>query len=222
MNKQESAADLVLEDVRILRAGQPLIHIAARVEPGSVLTVMGESGIGKSTLLSYLAGFLPPDFSGSGRVLLGGTDITALPAHARRMGLLFQDDLLFAHMSVIENLMFAVPHDVSRAERRRRAEAALCDVALENMETRDPATLSGGQRARVALMRVLLSEPRALLLDEPFSRLDMALRDQIRALVFAKARERHLATLLVTHDVRDAEAAKGPVITLQGRQDTAK
>ena len=165
--------------------------------------------------MPYLAGFLPPGFTAGGRVLLGGSDITALPAHARRMGLLFQDDLLFPHMSVVENLMFAVPQGVSRAERRRRAVAALGDVSLEGMEGRDPATLSGGQRARVALMRVLLSQPRALLLDEPFARLDMALRDQIRALVFSKARERRLPTLLVTHDVRDAEAAGGPVITLR-------
>ena len=214
MSEAANGSALVLEAVRISRGGNPLIAVEATVKPGTVLTVMGESGIGKSTLLSYLAGFLPPGFSGAGRVLVGKTDVTRLPAHARRMGLLFQDDLLFPHMSVIENLMFAVPQDVARSTRRQRAEEALADVALEGMRARDPATLSGGQRARVALMRVLLSEPRALLLDEPFSKLDMALRDQIRSLVFAKARERRLPALLVTHDERDAEAAGGPVITL--------
>ena len=221
MNETANGGALVLEAVRILRSGIPLIEVEATVEPGTVLTVMGESGIGKSTLLSYLAGFLPPGFSGAGRVLVGETDVTRLPAHARRMGLLFQDDLLFPHMSVSENLMFAVPQDVARGARRKRAEDALADVALEGMGARDPATLSGGQRARVALMRVLLSEPRALLLDEPFSKLDMALREQIRSLVFAKARERRLPALLVTHDERDAEAASGPVITLtrSGKED---
>lgn len=215
MSAQQRTGEMVLENVRITRAGQPLIAVDATIAPGNILTVMGESGVGKSTLLSYIAGFLPPGFSASGRVLLGGHDVTRLPAHARRIGLLFQDDLLFPHMSVEENLMFAVPEDVGRAERRNRARAALADVALPDLGPRDPATLSGGQRARVALMRVLLAEPHALLLDEPFSKLDMALRDQIRTLVFRQARARGLPTLLVTHDSRDAEAAEGPLITLQ-------
>ncbi len=211
-------SDLILKDVRITRQGMPLIALDCRIGPGEVVTVMGESGVGKSTLLSFIAGFLPPAFEAEGRVWLAGRDITALPAHARRIGLLFQDDLLFPHMSVIENLMFAVPQGVKREARRDLAGKALADVALDGLGTRDPASLSGGQRARVALMRVLLSEPKALLLDEPFSKLDAGLRDQIRRLVFAKARERKLPVLLVTHDARDAEAAGGPIVTLQVSQ----
>jgi putative thiamine transport system ATP-binding protein len=93
-------------------------------------------------------------------------------------------------------------------------EQALAEIGLEGFAERDPATLSGGQKARVALMRMLLSEPRALLLDEPFSRLDAALRGQIRELVFTRARALGLPTLLVTHDAADAEAAGGRVIEL--------
>lgn len=207
---------LVLDDVRIRLDGRELLHVAATIPPGTVLSVMGESGSGKSTLLALIGGFLDPAFTACGRVLLDGEDVTALPAHRRHVGLLFQDDLLFPHMSVGQNLMFAVPQDVSRADRRRRAEAALADVGLAGMADRDPATLSGGQRARVALMRVLLSQPRALLLDEPFSRLDMGLRGQIRDLVFAMARQRRLPVLLVTHDPRDVEAAGGPCIEIGG------
>lgn len=213
MNPQ-SQSGLILEDIHIALGGKPLLHIDARIAPGSVLSVMGESGSGKSTLLALVGGFLAATFSTTGRVRLDGQDITSLSAHLRHIGLLFQDDLLFPHMSVAENLMFAIPQEVPRIERRQLATQALADVSLEGMEARDPATLSGGQKARVALMRVLLSSPRALLLDEPFSKLDMTLRDQIRQLVFDMARRRNLPVLLVTHDIRDAEAAGGERIVL--------
>ena len=98
--------------------------------------------------------------------------------------------------------------------RQQAIVEALAEVGLPDLAERDPATLSGGQKARVALMRVLISAPRALLLDEPFSKLDTALRDQIRALVFEKAHARGLPVLLVTHDQADADAAGGRVIRL--------
>ncbi|WP_186386284.1 ATP-binding cassette domain-containing protein [Stappia sp. TSB10P1A] len=204
---------LVFDQVRIVLAGRALIALDRKISPGEVLTVMGPSGIGKSTLLAYAAGFLDPAFSAQGRVLSGPLDLTRLPPHRRRLGLLFQDPLLFPHMNVGENIAFALPADLRGRERRGAAvAAALADVDLAGFEARDPATLSGGQKARVALMRVLESRPRALLLDEPFSRLDAALRDQIRRLVFDKARARGLPVLLVTHDRADAEAAAGPVL----------
>ncbi|MBC2857893.1 ATP-binding cassette domain-containing protein [Stappia sp. 28M-7] len=204
---------LIFDKVRITLAGRDLISLDRAIAPGEVLTVMGPSGIGKSTLLAHAAGFLDPAFSACGRVLSGETELTGLPPHQRRLGLLFQDPLLFPHMSVGENIAFSLPAALhGRVSRRQAVAAALADVELAGFEARDPATLSGGQKARVALMRVLESQPRALLLDEPFSRLDAALRDQIRQLVFAKARERGLPVLLVTHDRADAEAAAGPVV----------
>lgn len=205
---------LALEDIRIALEGAPLLHIDTRIAPGDVLTVMGPSGVGKSTLLAYIGGFLGPPFSAQGTVRLGDRRLNDLPAEARRMGLLFQDPLLFPHLSVGGNLAFGMISGGSRRQRRQRIDTALADVGLAGYAKRDPATLSGGQKTRVALLRVLLSEPRAMLLDEPFSKLDAALRDDMRALVFARVREHGLPTLMVTHDAADAAAAGGPVTKL--------
>lgn len=210
-----SLPGLNLENVSIRFGGHELLAISHHVPPGMVLTVMGASGSGKSTLLAFLGGFLDPAFSATGKVLLEGVDLASLPAEDRHAGILFQDPLLFPHMSVEKNLLFAIPariHD--RRTRRRIAAEALADIGLGEMGRRDPDTLSGGQKARVALARVLVSEPRMLLLDEPFSRLDAALRQQIRELVFSRARSRGLPTVLVTHDEADAIAANGPVIRI--------
>lgn len=204
---------LVLDKVSIgLPGSPPLLAIDRGIAPGEILTVMGESGSGKSTLLSFIAGFLDPAFHAAGRVLSNGRDITALPPEDRRAGLLFQDALLFPHMSVGENLLFAIPPALrGRTERRAKAEQALTEAGLDGLFDRHPDTLSGGQKARVALARVLLSEPAMLLLDEPFSRLDASLRARSREQVFAAAKARRLPVLLVTHDEADAAAAGGDV-----------
>jgi putative thiamine transport system ATP-binding protein len=209
-----SAPPLILETLRIRLAGTTLVELDATVPPGEVLTVMGPSGAGKSTFLAALAGLLDPAFELTGRVRLGAEDVTGLAPERRRIGVLFQDPLLFPHLSVAGNLLFGVPAGVGRRERRRRVDAALADAGLAGFGPRDPATLSGGQQARVALLRVLLSEPRALLLDEPFAKLDAALKDEIRRFVFARVRARALPTILVTHDPADAEAAGGRVHAL--------
>lgn len=206
---------LTLRNLCVLRAGIPLIEIDHAIAAGEVLTVMGPSGVGKSTLLAYITGTLAPTFTGMGQVLLDGVDVTTKPPHARRIGILFQDDLLFPHMSVGANLAFGIPHGGSKASRRAQIENALGDVGLTGFADRDPATLSGGQKARVALVRMLLSNPCALLLDEAFSRLDADLRAQVRDLVFQTARERALPVLMVTHDIEDAQAAGGAVIELE-------
>ena len=206
---------LRLERLEIAREGRRLAALDALIAPGEALTVMGPSGSGKSTLLAAIVGAPPPGFAVTGRVLLDGRDVTALPPEARRIGILFQEELLFPHLSVGANPAFKLrPHVKGRAARRARVERALQEAGLEGMAERDPATLSGGQKARAVLMRMLLSEPAALLLDEAFSRLDAALRDQIRALVFDTARREGLPVLQVTHDEADAAAAGGRVIRL--------
>lgn len=203
---------LVLKDVQLALDGASLLTLDAEVGPGEILSVMGPSGSGKSTLLAFVAGFLAPAFEASGRVLLDGRDITGLPAERRGIGLLFQDPLLFPHLSVAGNLHFGLPR--AARDRAARVEAALDAVGLAGFGERDPTTLSGGQQSRVALMRLLLSAPRAVLLDEPFSKLDTALRQEMRQLVFGRLREAGLPSLLVTHDQADAEAAGGRILTL--------
>lgn len=190
--------------VRELRvAGRRLVHeLRIDVPPGAVHTVMGDSGCGKSSLLAALCGTAPPAVVFDGQVRLAGERVDALPTRQRGIVILFQDDLLFAHMTVRENLLFAVAPGPRRL-REAAVSQALRDLELPGLADADPATLSGGQRARVALMRALLARPRAVLLDEPFSRLDAGLRARMREFAFATIRARGIPALLVTHDAQD-------------------
>lgn len=215
MNQQNAGA-LALTNVTLSLEGTRLFSpLSITVQPGVVTTVMGPSGCGKSSLLAYICGTLEPVFQAVGEVVLAGDALNPLPPEQRRIGILFQDDLLFPHLSVGDNLAFGLPPEIrGRAQREALIESALADADLAGMTERDPATLSGGQRARVALMRTLLSGPRALLLDEPFSKLDTDLRDRVREFVFAHARANGIPTLLVTHDPDDATAAEGERVEL--------
>jgi putative thiamine transport system ATP-binding protein len=207
---------LVLDGLTVSVNGRALFRLSLTVKPGEIVAVMGPSGSGKSSLLAAICGTLDPAFGTHGRILLGGRRIDAWPPELRRTGILFQDDLLFPHLSVGGNLAFGLPAEVrGRTTRRAHVEQALSAADLEGFADRDPATLSGGQRARVSLLRVLLSEPCAVLLDEPFSKLDMALRARFRAFVFDELRKRNLPALLATHDHADAKAAGGRVIVLE-------
>ena len=203
-------------DVRSLSVGgrRLIAGLHLTVPPGEVHTVMGDSGCGKSSLLAALCGTAPAAVVFDGEVMLGGTRVDALPTRQRGMAILFLDDLLFAHMTVRENLLFAVPHG-PRPQREAVVAQALQDLELAGLGDADPATLSGGQRSRVALMRALLAQPRALLLDEPFARLDAALRGRVREFVFATIRARGIPALLVTHDAQDIADA-GRVTRLTG------
>jgi len=173
-----------------------------QVAAGDIHSVMGPSGSGKSSLLSAVVGTLPPGIVFHGTVTLLGRRIDLLPTEQRQVGILFQDDLLFAHMTVAENLLFGVAPG-PLAARRARVAQGLADLEMGAFADADPATLSGGQRARVALMRALLADPQALLLDEPFSRLDTELRARVREFVFALVRKRRIPVLMVTHDADD-------------------
>lgn len=180
---------------------------ALQVATGEVLTLMGPSGCGKSSLLAALAGVLPPrgPIRLEGEIRLGERLLTPLPPQARRIGMLFQDDLLFAHLTVAENLMFGMSATLKGlAARQAAALAALAQVALADQADKLPGALSGGQKARVSLLRALLAEPQALLLDEPFSRLDKPLRAAFRTLVFERLKARGMPAILVTHDEEDA------------------
>ncbi len=209
---------LVLDRLEVRAGGKVIVALDAMVKPGEVLTIMGPSGSGKSTALAAIIGTLGPEFDLSGRVILDGRDLTGLPVRARGVGLLFQDDVLFPHLSVGGNLAFALPPALrGRKARRAAVEAALAKAGLAGFADRDPATLSGGERARVALMRTLLAEPGALLLDEPFSRLDAGLRDRIRAFVLDLIRAERIPAVLVTHQPEDARAAAGRILDTLGR-----
>ena len=194
---------LVIE-VESLKVGATALirELQLEAQRGVVHTLMGASGSGKSSLLAAVCGTLAPALEFNGRVALDGEPLDHLPTERRRIGILFQDDLLFAHMTVRENLLFAVPPG-PRAQREALVEQALQDLELPGFGKQDPATLSGGQRSRVALMRALLAQPKALLLDEPFSRMDAGLRARMRDFVFATVRSRDIPVLLVTHDAED-------------------
>lgn len=192
-----SVKDLELElpDGTVLCRG-----LSFTIQPGEVLALMGPSGSGKSSILSWMTGTLDSAIRSSGEVWLGEVLLSDLPVEQRRLGLMLQQDYLFPHMTVGQNLKFGL-RGGSRDSRNKMVIDSLEKAGLSDMQDRHPDTLSGGQRARVSLLRTLLSEPHALLLDEPFSRLDVTLRSTIRAFAWQAASA--LPTLLVTHDIDD-------------------
>lgn len=206
---------LVLENLHLAVASRTLFDdFGLAVAAGEIVTLMGSSGSGKSSLLAHVCGTLPPTFETGGSVVLDGLRLDRLPPERRGVGILFQDDLLFSHLTVGGNLAFGLPADIR--DRTGIVAAALADAEMVGFEERDPATLSGGQRQRIALMRALLARPRAILLDEPFGSLDIDLRERLRSFVFGHIRQRGLPCILATHDPADAAAAGGPVVKLAG------
>ena len=176
--------------------------VSLDVGTGEFFALLGPSGSGKTTCLRMIAGFERPT---SGRVWLGGRDVTSDPPFARATNTVFQDYALFPHMTVEQNVGYGLMvKGVARAERRYRASAALTKVRLEGFEHRKPAQLSGGQRQRVALARALVNEPRVLLLDEPLGALDRKLREEMQLELKQLQREVGITFLFVTHDQDEA------------------
>lgn len=173
------------------------------VIPGGKLTaLLGPSGAGKSTLLHLITGFLKPE---RGRILAGGRDITGLPPHKRKVGLVFQDYALFPHLTVRDNIAYGAGRGKdSRDTRNQRISELASLLELIPLLNRKPATLSGGERQRTALGRALASSPDLLLLDEPFSALDPSLRGTLREELLKVQRKTGVTTLLVTHDQNEA------------------
>ena len=195
------------------------------VDAGALVAVIGPSGAGKSTLLMALAGFLAP---AQGRILWGGTDITNLPPARRPVAMLFQDQNLFPHLTVAQNLGLALNPDLRLTPAdHARIDAVLDRLGLAGVGPRKPGALSGGQAGRAALARVLLQDRPLLLLDEPFAALGPALKADLLALVSGLAKEAGKTVLMVTHDPADAKRlADQTVLVADGiaspPQDTAK
>ncbi len=199
---------LCLENLAIYkRNGDALFRpFNLKVEKGEIVTLMGPSGCGKSTLLDAIAGHLAAEFDYSGGIKLDDISLDNQPAHKRQVGILFQDDLLFPHLTVWENLAFALPNSVKGAERKKQAISALNHISLASLADSFPEQISGGQRARIALIRMLLAKPKVALLDEPYSKLDKNLREQFRKFVTQQLQEAKIPALLVTHDEADIPA----------------
>lgn len=211
-------SSLQIKNLQLYRQGELLLSLDEQITGGEILTVMGPSGSGKSSLLNWLTGTLSSSFTATGEVWLNNENISHLPTHLRHIGVLYQDALLFSHLSVAGNIAFAMHKSNKMGDRKQRSEKieqALAQVGLAGMGNRHPDNLSGGQQARVALLRTLLSAPKAILLDEPFSKLDTQLRVDTRQLVFEQIRTHKLPAIMVTHDYSDAEAANGKVIHLE-------
>ena len=209
---------LIVKNLTLSLNEEPLLrNVDFSVAPGEILTLMGPSGSGKSTLFAWMVGALAENFRAAGELWLDNQRCDSLPTERRRIGILFQDALLFDHFSVGQNLLLALAADVRGPQRKAQVEQALERAGLAGFYTRDPATLSGGQRARVSLLRALLAQPQALLLDEPFSRLDKTLRDQFRRWVFDEVRTRGIPVVQVTHDEDDVPPA-GRVLPIENWQ----
>jgi len=189
-----------------------LSNVDLTIGPGEFFAFLGPSGSGKSTLLRLIAGFGRPD---SGRILVGGEDITDLPPWKRQVGMVFQSYALWPHMTVEENVAFGLEERrMPRGDIREKVAKVLDLVDLAALAARRPAQLSGGQQQRVALARTLVIEPRVLLLDEPLSNLDAKLRLEMRSEIVGLQKKLGLTTIYVTHDQEEANATADRIALL--------
>ena len=196
---------ITLDQVTKRYQGLPVVNdVSLDIGDGEFFVLLGPSGSGKSTLLRAIAGLTGVDH---GRIALHGRDVTHVSARERGVGLVFQNYALFRHMTVADNIEFALRvRRMRAAERRLRRQELLRLVALEGMDQRLPAQLSGGQQQRVAVARALAHKPEVLLLDEPFGALDAKIREELRRTIRQVQRELGISTVLVTHDQEEAFA----------------
>jgi len=190
--------------------------VSLTIAPGEFFALLGPSGSGKTTCLRLIAGFDRPD---SGSIWLDGVDVTGLPPHQRNVNTVFQDYALFPHMSVAENVAYALRvRGVAAAERQQRAREMLSLVQLESFGERRPAQLSGGQRQRIALARALINQPQVLLLDEPLGALDLKLREDMQTELKSLQQRLGITFVFVTHDQGEAlSMADRVAVFSQGR-----
>jgi spermidine/putrescine transport system ATP-binding protein len=190
--------------------------VSLAVAEGEFFSLLGPSGCGKTTTLRMIAGFVTPD---SGRIVLHGRDVTAVPANQRPVNMVFQQYALFPHMSVYDNVAFGLRvKRVPRDEHRDRVHEFLRVVALEGLERRRPRQLSGGQQQRVALARALVNRPAALLLDEPLGALDVKLRRHMQLELKRIQHELGTTFVYVTHDQEEAMAMSDRIAVMnEGR-----
>lgn len=188
--------------------------VSLTVTRGEFFSILGPSGCGKSTTLRMIAGFVPPT---SGAVVIDGVEVTGLPPERRHVGIVFQNYAIFPHMSVGENIAYGLKlRRMGRAEREAKVAAALRQVSLEGYADRAPDRLSGGEQQRVALARVIVLEPKLLLLDEPLSALDKKLRDEMRLWLKRLQAELGITTVYVTHDQDEALSLSDRIAVMAG------
>lgn len=188
-------------------------EVSFELEPGTLATLLGPSGCGKTTTLRMIAGLELPT---SGRIVIGGRDVSMLPATYRNVAMVFQSYALFPHMSVVDNVSYGLRMSgIRKAEARSRAEQALETVGLAGYGPRLPSELSGGQQQRVAVARAVVLQPEVLLLDEPLSNLDAKLRRHVRDEIRALQQRLGVTTVYVTHDQEEAMAVSDRIVVMQ-------
>ncbi|MDF2783651.1 MAG: sugar transporter substrate-binding protein [Pantoea eucrina] len=208
------AGSVVFEHVTKRFAGfNALPDLSLTVEPGTLVTLLGPSGCGKTTTLRLLAGLEHPT---SGRILIGGKDVTRLPANERDVAMVFQSYALFPHMSALDNIMYGLQSSgMAKREAQDRAREGLKLVGLESQGQRLPSELSGGQQQRIAVARALVLEPQVLLLDEPLSNLDERLRRRVRTDIRDLQQRLGFTAVYVTHDQEEALAVSDKIIVMK-------